>query len=813
MVESYLRFENLQLDPNTHPNIQVILFMDHNTCNSTNPTRIDWVFRVLGFVILVAVAFHAPSIPGQDLDASWRMALGKFFLEGRQFGTEVVFTYGPLGYIMGNTYWGGQWASLISWHAGLAVVFATVVYWHGFRLTGYNRLFFFLFFFLLGLSYQDAAQQIIIAFLGLELIKRSNQPWRWSSIGLIAVLVLLSLIKFTNVILCVVLIGLAGGLGYWVQRKAIAALRIPLIYTGAFLTGWMLCGQHLGNLPSYFYSSWQISQGYQDVMGLPCPPMQLYLGLSVLILIVIHALLNLYSHPDRVRGFALTTGVGAFIYLNWKHGYIRADGHQIGFYFAALSVIVTSVIILEDGPRFRLAKRTLLTIAGLITILGMEAALPGVTRGILCNAQAKVNKNVWFALNPEKSRKTYDAQLAGEQAFVDMLRTKATVGSASVDVLGFEQSAALFNDFNYQPRPVFQGYSAYTSYLSRLNYDYYASDKAPEYVLFKLQTIDGRLATMDDPHVLRILIQRYDYLFSEQGFTIWKRKPGDFDAASFEPKFIRKVIAHPGETIDIADLTDKHIWVEIDYGFNLLGRVRRFFFKPPLVQLRIIDEAGVESVHRLPETIGTAGFMLNPVINDLLDFMRAAGGSPKRRVKAIVIETAPQNLDCLQPEIKVSFSSMSASDAGKSYFNQVDRALFHMFVDVPTTFHAHNPPNDDVIDKRRVVVMHAPSEMVFDVPSGAAEINGYFGFVPGAYTDGGKTNGAQFTIVWSNDNGEPVMLFDRFLDPVKKFNDRGIQKFSVKLPESRGRVYLRVSPGPYGEFAFDWTAWSGIEFK
>ncbi len=396
-----------------------------------------------------------------------------------------------------------------------------------------------------------------------------------------------------------------------------------------------------------------------------------------------------------------------------------------------------------------------------------------------------------------------------------MLKTKSKVevDSASVDVLGFEQSVAIFNGFNYQARPVFQGYSAYTPYLSRLNYDYCSGENAPDYVLFKLQTIDSRLATMDDPHALRILIQRYKYLFSEQGFTIWQRKPGAFDADTYEPKFIRQTIARPSEPIDVSDLNDQLIWVEIDYKFNFLGKLRRFFFKPPLVHLRIIDEDDVESVHRLPGPIGRAGFMLNPVINDLLDFMRAAGGTPKRRVKAIVIETAPQDLDCLKKEIAVSFSSMPPSDAGTSYFQESDQAMFHMFVDAPATYSAFQKPNEEVIDSRRVMIMHAPSEMVFDVPSGAGEINGYYGFVEGAYSNGGKTNGATFSVIWADGNNEPIVLHERFLDPRHKVNDRGLQKFHAKVPQGRGMVYLQIGPGPFNEFAFDWTGWSGIEFK
>jgi hypothetical protein len=547
-------------------------------------------------------------------------------------------------------------------------------------------------------------------------------------------------------------------------------------------------------------------------MGIFCLSRQLYLGLTVLALIVAHAFLNLYSQTDRIRSFALTAGVGAFIYLGWKHGYIRADGHQIGFYYAAMTVAVTSPIILEDGPRLRLPKRLILIATMLVSLVGLEQVLPGLVRGALGGTQFKLDRSVNFALGNTHSRELYEQKRAFQKVGVDLHKTKRLIGDASVDQLGFEQAVVLLNDFNYQPRPVFQGYSAYTPYLSRLNHAFFASDDAPEYVLFKLQTIDGRLSTMDDPDVLRLLVQRYRYLHSELGFTVWQRQPGPFDAAAYEPGPLRSGTVRLGEQYDLADLADQNLWGEIDYHFNFLGKLRRFFFKPPLVQLRIIDDRGMETLHRLPRPIAAGGFMLNPVIDDLMAYMRAAGGDPKRRVSRIAVEPLPQDHIVLKPEVTIRLFSLPESDAGVAYFTEADQALFHMFVDAPISHQALNPPNEDSIDGRRVMIMHAPSEMVFEIPAGARELHGSYGFIPGAYSQGGNTNGAEFVIYW-NDGHNDVILHERFLDPVRQMNDRGLQTFNVKLPQSTGRVYLRVNPGPCAEFAFDWTGWTGIEFK
>lgn len=775
------------------------------------PTPLDWTFRILGFTTMVLVAFTLPLFPVMELDSSWRQALGKFLMEGRQFGTDVVFTYGPLGFAMGKTYWGDHWGLLIVWHAVQAVVFSAMVYWHAYRLTGYSRMFCFIFFFLFGLSYQDAMHMSIMALAGMELIRRSSGPWRWSSVALLTLLAVLSLVKFTNLLLGFFLVLLAGSLEIWRTRRFSGA-RLPAVFLGLFVLGWMLCGQHVGNLPAYFRSSLDISGGFQDAMGYPCPAPQLYFGLTVAGLMIAYLFINFLTSPDRLRNVALSLGALAYLYLNWKHGFIRADGHQIGFYYAALTIIVTAPLLLEDAPRLRRLKTLVLVAAALVSLCGMEAVLPGLVRGILAATQAKVDLNVSFALGKTYTRNIYEGKLEAERNSVELRKTKAAVGRSSLDVLGFEQAVAIYNQFNYQPRPVFQGYLAFSPYLSKLNYDYYASDRAPEFVLFKLQTLDGRLGTMDDPQVLQLLIQRYTFLFSEQGFALWKRKPGPFNAAEFAPKPIRSGTYRLGENIPLADLKDRNIWVQIDYRFSLLGKLRRFLFRPVFVQLHIIDDQGVESVYRLPRPIGQTGFMLSPVVNDILEFMSAAGGSRPHTAATIRIDTAPQDRDCVQDTVGVSFSSLTPSDAGKDYFKNADRAKFHMFLEAPISYQALNPPNEDTIDNRKVMIMHAPSQMVFEPPAGATMIAGSYGFVPGAYTNDGRTNGAQFIVIWNDGNTQSV-LHERYLDPRLRLNDRGLQSFSVRLPKGKGNVILRIDPGANGDYAFDWTGWTGIEFK
>src|SRR6185295_12222702 len=101
------------------------------TMDNPPPLMPTWLSRALGwsllYFLLVACIFTFPEMPGAGLDPSWRMALGYMFDHGMQFGRDVVFTYGPLGFIMSNTFSGVQFWSLIAGQLALAIMSASTI--------------------------------------------------------------------------------------------------------------------------------------------------------------------------------------------------------------------------------------------------------------------------------------------------------------------------------------------------------------------------------------------------------------------------------------------------------------------------------------------------------------------------------------------------------------------------------------------------------------------------------------------------------------------------------------------------------------
>ena len=762
------------------------------------------------FLLLVAGIFNYPLYPSVDLDASWRIALGYFFKHGVQFGQDVVFTYGPLGFSMGKTYSGLQFQAIVVVQLIIAVLGALVIIHEGRRLQGLSRWAFFLGFLLFGITYEDALHMLVIILMGFQLLR--GDGGRWGRVVLLLALTVLASIKFTNLMLAALAVGVVVGLELWRKRWREAVL-VAGIFGGGFIAVWFLCGQNPLNLPEYFRSSWSISQGYTEAMGFNTPWPPLWKAFVVLGAIGSYLLFHLRLNPDKPRALANSAMLAGFVFMNWKHGFVRADGHMIGFFFCAMLPLTAYPALLDDPPRWRRLHYAVFLCAGSLTLWGIESSLYGVVRTCFGIVQNKIWNNTEWTLFPAATQQRYHDRLLQQREAVNLVKTRRMVQQASVDILGFEQATAIFNDFNYRPRPVIQSYSVFTPYLAQLNRDFYSSEKAPEYVLLKIQTIDGRMPMMDDPEVWRLLPHRYEYLYAERGYQLWKRLPDKFDPAAVTPKLLQITDLAIGTKLKLDAYKGKQLWARIELKQTLFGRLHSFLYKPPHVTLVLTDGAGKDAEFFIPLSQGRAGFILSPIIENEIEFASFANAGAGREVRRLSLRIKPGDRFLFADTARVEISELKPTHTADRFLESANEDLFHMFKTFPILYEAHVPISESTVDKLPVEVLHAPSKMTFNMPREPHQVSGYFGILPGAYTKGGDTDGAEFIVYWS-DSSDRVELFRRFLDPLHVESDRGLQEFKVDLSHLKGgRLYLQIDPGPFGNFSWDWTFWSGIEIE
>ena len=761
--------------------------------------------------LLIALAiFTFPRPPALELDSSWRMALGYAFTKNLQWGTDLVFTYGPLGFLMGKTYWGQLFWEMVGWQAFQAMVFSFLLLSEGKRLQGVARFFYFAFVLLLGVIYEDALHMIAIALLGWRVIRRADEESPRAQLWAAALLAVLGAVKFTNLMFAGVAVALAAALALYRRAPRAAALNLG-VFAGTTLVIWLLCGQNPLNFPAYVVSSLQVSSGYNDGMSLPTAANVLVTGLLVAALVVAYLVLHVRASTRRAFALANVALCSAFLFLNWKHGFVRADGHLIGFFICALLPITAFPALLADAPALRWIRQALLLPAGILCLVGIEQALPGNFRGSANQLMDHVWGRVSNISHWSYFRQTLRDQMLVQRKASQLDKVNATVGRATIDIIGHQQAIAIFNKLNYHPRPVFQSYSAYSAPLARRNLDFYASKDAPEYVLLTIETLDGRLPTMDDPLLLNYLLHAYDYVLTEKTWQLWRRRPDAPAPETVAPRRLTTKELAFGETLDVSDRAQQPTWITVDLQPSLFGRIRKFLYKQPLVHLVVEDTAGLTSRYRLPPDEGRAGFILNPLIEDLADYVNAAGLKPKRRVARVRLEVEGGDRFFFRPRAAVGLFALTPSEAGVRAQAVNERAKYSVFAVMPTAVHAHTSPANVTIDGITCLVAHAPSDLEFAVPAGATTMVGRFGYPTGAYEGDAMTNGADFRVVWNDGTTEHV-LFQRYLDPKKNPADRGLHSFAAPLSGvTSGRVHLVIDVGPGGDNGWDWTAWTGVE--
>jgi hypothetical protein len=98
-----------------------------------------------------------------------------------------------------------------------------------------------------------------------------------------------------------------------------------------------------------------------------------------------------------------------------------------------------------------------------------------------------------------------------------------------------------------------------------------------------------------------------------------------------------------------------------------------------------------------------------------------------------------------------------------------------------------------------------------ELPSGTRLLRGRFGLAPQSF-ELGRTDGVRFRIE-ARAEADPVVLFERTLDPLNRPEDRGPQQFEIAFPSgARGRLCLMTDNEPGKDGDADGSFWTDVVF-
>jgi hypothetical protein len=209
----------------------------------------------------------AMGVVGASLDFSWISGLYMATDQGRNFGTEIVYTFGPLGFLAWPSMWIGSLAvlSFLYWVVTYGALIA-VLTWSLGRTIGLVAGAFIVL--VVSLSFGFLNQLPLILTVGVCFIAlREDRPAQGINVlvfggGLLCAvepLVKLSVGPPVVLILVLAMIGARAERRQWAGFFGTAIL--------AFFALWFATGQGLGNLWDYIDNGVQIIKGYGEAMG------------------------------------------------------------------------------------------------------------------------------------------------------------------------------------------------------------------------------------------------------------------------------------------------------------------------------------------------------------------------------------------------------------------------------------------------------------------------------------------------------------------------------------------------------------------
>lgn len=595
--------------------------------------------RILLFVsmLMLYVPFN-PLLPAASLDPSWALGMNELASRHASFGRDVIFTFGPLAAVY-TTYFHpatDEMVILVSVLLALAVTGCWILilrrcspwYWLCISLLCWVTI-----------NSRDALlfalpvlASVATAFWvqdpasagggkqgeGIRFLPPAILMFAWAMTGV------LPLIKGTMfvgavalVALTVVFLALAGHRGMAVLTLVLP----PLVSAGV----WLWIGQSLDALPWFVRSTSEIIKGYTEAMayGLVKPRHFIQVILFVMVAgMLVRQAAVFGSKRSSITALYWVAVLSVSLFLSFKASFVRHDeGHAI----IAMNI---AVILL------------------CVAFARMELPEGGRWRWLIAGAL------LWFSVMDgfrewslaQHLPHWWSAQRASIGALFDRLARPSAIPSAfhtgfarireqypiprlegTLDVYPTNHAVALASDVSWSPRPILQSYSAYTQELARLNRDHLMGMRAPDWIWFNVEPIDGRLASQEDGISWPVLLSDYEPAQRVQGGVLLKRRLRAGQTSVSPPGRVllqRRVMM--GERVELPRGAGP-MTLSVQVQRNMLGGLLQTVFKARSLALEVELESGETRRWRVVSGMLADGVILSPLVENTDEFIMLYG--------------------------------------------------------------------------------------------------------------------------------------------------------------------------------------------
>ncbi|MEA2306367.1 MAG: hypothetical protein QOH43_3647 [Solirubrobacteraceae bacterium] len=558
---------------------------------------------LLGAVAAIASWSVSFVMPAPGLDPSWWAALYMGAADGLHFGTDMVFTYGPLGFLrMPWSFDSGLATLAFAYQAVLHLALAVSFVWALRRTVA-------------PLVALVLATAILLVAPALEVSLTLATVWCLVALapdppprattlvvvggGLLGGVETLVQLRSGPVVLAICTITLLAS-----DRSGRDLLAFAGIAVTTFLACWWAAGQGLGNLPEFVANGMQIVSGYGEAMGTPASsPLTPAATVALGALLVLAAGAQAHSRRRRVAAVAVA---GVVVFTLYKEANVRADINHAEIFFATAAGIGAA---LTFGGRRSVVLGAVLGLVCVNLAVDHRTGLPVRAFDPVAHARSAVTGVRTAFDRSRRDRDLFVAAIRLATTYRLPPETTALLRGRTVHVSPWEAAVAWEGGLRWDPLPVFQDYSAYTSGLDGLNARRLTSPDGPERILrenvravdptYRAQAIDQRFPGWDPPSQMRAMLCHYAPL---QTTTRWQVL-GRVSSRCGAPRRIGSVAAAAGEVVRIPPAARGTVVFARLHGAGVDGleRLRSLVYR---ARLRYVLVNGGRKYRLVPGTAG-----------------------------------------------------------------------------------------------------------------------------------------------------------------------------------------------------------------
>jgi len=566
--------------------------------------------------ILVFVPLY-PTMPGADIDASYKLGLNLAVTKKMLFGKDIVYPYGSYAAIYSKLYspgtdrmimFGGLFLGIFTAVLVCRLASAKSVTWH-LLFTGFLGSGMFLpdtpILFLYPLLVT-----LYIYQLTLDKNNFANLPFRTKLFcsALFLPFGLLFLIKGSIIMLIGGITILSAAL-FWKRRwkKFAVGVCIAPVVCAVFFQ--LISGQPLIGLWYYTVNMLPVVSGYTEAMAMHGERWETVVYVISALSIV--AFCYKSWHSSFESKYFLVLSIALLLFTAFKAGFTRHDGHCI---VGATTVFAITFLLYTI---YQGRKLLLIFLFSAITWLYISYNYMGQS---VLNMFRPVPALYTEALDGLMIRVSNKGIL--EQRYNDKInefknQSKIPALQGTTDFYFYELTYLLASDNTWSPRPVIQSYAAFTPKLAQMNEAHLTGANAPNNIIFKYQTIDNRYPSLDDGLSWPTILNNYQPVNNDNGFLYLKQKrTHNLPTKKTE---VYTLTGKIGEEVTVPDTTQM-LFAEFDLKQTLLGSFTTSMYQPDPLDLYITLTDGRQLKYRLISGMAKAGFILSPLIESNEEF-------------------------------------------------------------------------------------------------------------------------------------------------------------------------------------------------